>query len=68
MKDNTENAIVNAIGELGVKLDQIEKSIEKVDKNTGDLNYKFDRMFELLKENFDLKQRIERLEKEVFKK
>jgi len=68
MKNKTKNAIVYAIGELGVKLDLIERSIEKVDKNTSDLSYKFDRMFELLKENFDLKQRIERLEKEVFKK
>ena len=56
MINNTENAIVNAVGELGVKLDQLEKSVLKVGKNTSDLNYKFDRLFELLKDNLELKQ------------
>ncbi len=61
MKKNTENAIVNAIGELGVKLDHIETGLSS-------LNIKFDLMFTYLKENLDLKDRVERLEKEVFKK
>jgi hypothetical protein len=82
MKKNTENAIVNAIGELGVKLDHIENRLENVEKGlekvegglgkvengiTG-LNHKFDQMFIYLKENLDLRERVERLEKEVFKK
>jgi len=74
MKDNSENAIVSAIGELGLKpdwiennLEKVETGIEKVDKNTSDLSYKFDRMFDFLKENFNLKEQVENRKKRYSK-
>jgi chaperonin cofactor prefoldin len=96
MEKRAENAIVNALGELGVKLDKIETAVVNLDKrilhldervenldrrienldnrliavekNTGDLNYKFDRIYDLLKGNLDVLPRIVLLEKAVFNK
>lgn len=40
-----ETGMVNAIGEPGVKLDLVEKSMVIMHKNTSELNYTFDKLF-----------------------